>query len=81
MWTKEVEIKDAPPELERNKDGNVIGDEFRFQPEQLEPFARWLEDFDGRVAQGGAEIELTIDADIWKGRAKFISELLGLAKR
>ena len=52
----------APPNMKRNKDGQVVGDLFEFDRLRLASFADWLEGFSGEVeGPSGAPIATSID--------------------
>jgi RimJ/RimL family protein N-acetyltransferase len=66
---------EAPENMKRNTDGDVVGDIFRFEPAHLADFADWFEGFEGTLSGRGGEALLTLNVDIWKNRGVLISAL------
>jgi hypothetical protein len=78
---EQSELPGEPPaNMQRNSEGKVVGDVYRFQRSALADFASWFETFAGELhGRDGRETPLTINVDIWKHRDVLIPALRGLA--
>ena len=66
---------EAPQNMKRNAEGDVVGDIFRFEPARLADFADWFESFDGTLSGQAGEALLTLNVDIWKNRGVLMPAL------
>ncbi len=66
----------APHSMARNKDGNVVGDLFQFDPAKLLQFADWIEKFSGTIGGKSGESNLHIDLRAFSDLREEIVEAL-----
>jgi GNAT superfamily N-acetyltransferase len=80
--TDETEVDTNPPVgINTNKNGEAVGNVFGFRTSALNNIADWLDRFSGGLqGKSGDEVQLTIDADVWKDRATLVPELRKLAR-
>jgi GNAT superfamily N-acetyltransferase len=72
----------APTSMRRNKDGEVVGDVFQFDPVKLLHFADWIEKFSGTINGKSGESILKVDLPFMTlHRAESIEALRSLAGR